>query len=150
MSKDICDEFALINEYQKALNVINNFFEWNSTEEQKIKYPFQYSYKLVSDSIDKLQALIGMCSKPNSIKLKLDHIQDVLQCSYETDINGKYYVSDWNNDVNLAEEYLRDIKQAYSFRVEDTRIVNELQELLGCSVDNIVKTVNEMRKEIKK
>ena len=54
-------------------------------------------------------------------------------------------MSDWNNDVDLAEQYLYDIKQAYSFRVEDTRIVNELQELLGnCCVDYIKKNVQKL------
>lgn len=59
-------------------------------------------------------------------------------------MNGKHYVSDWNDDVYQADQYLQDIKMAYSFRVQDTKIVNELQELLGCSADNIIKRVKQL------
>ena len=92
-----------------------------------------------------------ICTQPNSIKLKLDHIQDVLDSCYETDEDGfEVDNSEWNDDVGLADDYLQDIKMAYSFRVEDTRIVNELQELLGCSADNIIKRVKQLDKALDK
>lgn len=134
-----------MNKYEKALNYLEKMTRGkvNNTEQY-------HNDKSSLLAILDLQELIDICSKPNSIKQKLDHIQDVLDCCYETDINGKHYESDWNDDVSLADEELQDIKQAYSFRVEDTRIVNELSELLNCNVDSIKGKVQTLEKALDK
>lgn len=134
-----------INKYQKALDWLKTRENWNGMCFEELQVDIRYDEKFKT-----LQELIDICSKPNSIKQKLDHIQDVIDCCYETDDKGKQIDNGWNNDVDCANEYLWDIKQAYSFRVEDTRIVNELSELLGCNVDNITKRVKQLEKALDK
>lgn len=129
-----------MNKYQKALDGVRFGICINCGNDKENACGCGFK-----NDLETLQELIDICLKPNSIKLKLDHIQDVIDCCYETDDDGNIVKSEFNYNLGLADEYLQDIKQAYSFRVEDTRIVNELQELFGgCCVDNIKKKVQEL------
>lgn len=96
----------------------------------------------IKNDLETLQELINICSNLTSIKHKIDHIQDAIDSCY--DIDDK----EWKQEVEQADEELSDIKLSYAFRVEDTRIIKELKDLLGCQEDNLVKKVKELDKAL--
>lgn len=121
------------NKYSQAFNslvlMLSGGLRKEYLENETIKY-----------DLETLKELINICSNFSSIKYKIDHIQDVIDSCYDGD-------KEWEMEVQQADEELFDIKLSYAFRVEDTRIIKELKDVLGCQEDNIVKKVKELLNE---
>ena len=124
-----------LNELQEALNLIaKNIYPKGNIE--------------IGKAIEKIQHLITICTQSNTIKYDLDHISDILGNCYDTDDNGKLVKSEWNDDVEQANQEIYDIKQAYSWRLLDTKVLNEIKEIVGIHNDTGLKNrINELLKK---
>ena len=128
-----------INKYQKSLNLISqNVYPKGNVD--------------LGKAIQDLQHLIDICSQTNTIKNDLDHISDILGCCYDTDDKGKLVKSEWNDDVEEANQEIYDIKMSYSWRLLDTKVLNEIKEIVGNHNDtglkNRIKELLEKEQEL--
>lgn len=125
-----------ISKYQESLN--------------KIKAIHKKPSKNLGKAIQDLQHLIDICSKPQLIDLS--YVMDMLDCLYEVDDKGKLYKSEWNNDVSEAIQIVYDARQSYSWRLLDTKVLNEIKELVGNQNDvglkNRIKELLEKEQEL--
>lgn len=111
------------NKYQENIGNLKNWCDDLCNNEEIIK-----GYYNPFEDLDSLQELVNTCLKSNSIEEKLNYIKDIIDCYAFVD-NEK------NDEINKASDFLNDIKQAYSFRLSDAALLNELRELTGTTGD---------------